>query len=138
MATPRREWVAVVFPPAAAAVLLAEGALRAASEPNGWLAFGVAFIAGAVPPVVYTVVLLHEGRLFFRDADAVERNRAKTRVGVSLGWVLGAARVLALLASGASTGVVLVTALGGLALGLWPGLLANFLRLRRDVWGQDH
>jgi hypothetical protein len=135
--TPRREWLAVLFPPAAAAVLLSEGAFRAASADHGWLVFGIALIAGVAPPAVYTVVLLREGRLFLRDADDVERNRVRLRVGVPLGWLLGATLVVVLLATGGSAGIVFVTVLGGLALGLWPGLLANFVRLRREVWRTD-
>jgi hypothetical protein len=137
VSTPRREWLGVLFPPACAAVLLGEGAFRAASASHGWLVFGIAFVAGAAPPVIYTVVLLREGRLILRDADAIERNRAKLRVGVPLGWLLGATLVVVLLAAGGSAGVVFVTVLGGIALGLWPGLLANFLRLRREVWRAD-
>ena len=135
--TPRREWLAVLFPPAVAAVLLGEGAVRAASAPNGWLVFGLALTAGAAPPAIYTLVLIREGRLFLRDADAVERNHARSRVGVPLGWLLGGTLVVASLAAGGSAGVVFPTVLGGLALGLWPALLANFLRLRREVWRSD-
>jgi hypothetical protein len=74
--------------------LLGEGAFRAASASHGWLVFGIAFVAGVVPPAVYTVVLLREGRLFVRDTDAIERNRTKLRVSVPLGWLLGATFVV--------------------------------------------
>jgi hypothetical protein len=75
------------------------------------------------------VKLWREDRLFLRSATDIERNRARIdRVSVPLGWVVG----LVLVAFAGTTGVVAV--LGGLALGFVPGLFANFLRLRREVW----
>jgi hypothetical protein len=135
--TPRREWLAVLFPPATAAVLLAAGAVEAASTPNGWPAFAAAFTAGVTPPLVYTVVLAREGRLFLRREEDVERERARiARIAVPVGWLVGGALLAASLAVAGVSAVVLEAMLGGLALGFWPGLLANFLRLRRETWTQ--
>jgi hypothetical protein len=135
--TPRREWLAVLFPPAAAAILIAEGARRAASASNGWFAFGTALVAGAVVPLAYTIVLAREGRLFLRGEDAIERSRLKiARVGIPVGWLLGVGLLAAALALGGLAALVFYAALGGLALGFWPGLVANFLRLRREAWTQ--
>jgi len=131
-ATPSREWLAVLFPPAVAGILLAAAAVEAASTPKGWPAFASALVAGAAPPLVYTVVLAREGRLFLRG-DAVERSRTRiARVGIPLGWLLGATLLVASLAAAGLSAVVLYALLGGVALGVWPGLLANFLRLRRE------
>jgi hypothetical protein len=124
----------VLFPPATAAILLADGARKAATTPHGWLVFGTALVAGATPPLVYTAALAREGRLFVRDGDA-RRSRTKvTRVAIPAGWLLGVGLVVASSALGGASALVLETTLGGIALGFWPGLLANFLRLRRDEW----
>jgi hypothetical protein len=132
---PRREWLAVLFPPAAASVLLAAGALDAASTPHGWLVFIAALAAGFVPTILYTLVLAREGRLFLRDSAAIERNRDRIiRVGIPIGWVLAGGLVAASVLLDGFSSVVFATALAGAVLGLWPGILANFIRLRREVW----
>ena len=134
--TPSREWLAVIFPPAAGAVLLVAGALDAASRPHGWLAFGAALAAGAVPPVLCTIMLARKGRLYLRESDAVERSRDRIRrVSIPIGWLLAGLVPVFLLVGGLFR-VAVVVAFGGAVLGLWPGLLANFMRLRREVWTQ--
>jgi hypothetical protein len=111
---------------------LRKGPSEAASAAHGWLAFGGVLLACAIAPVVCTVVLARKGRLFLRDADSIDRNRERiTRFAIPVGWVLGGALVITSLVS---PGYVLPTALAGLALGFWPGILANFLRLRRERW----
>jgi hypothetical protein len=132
---PRREWLAVLFPPAAASVLLAAGARDAASTPHGWLAFIAALAAGFVPSILYTLVLAREGRLFPRDSAAIERNRDRIiRVGIPIGWVLAGGLVTASVLLDGFFSVVFASALAGAVLGFWPGILANFIRLRREVW----
>jgi membrane protein implicated in regulation of membrane protease activity len=80
---PRREWLAVWFPPLTGGGLLAVGALAAVSTAHGWLAFSAALVAGAVTPAVYTLVLARQGRLFLRDPDAIERSRATSLASAS-------------------------------------------------------
>jgi len=132
---PPREWLAVVLPPAFALIVLSAAGVDAASTAHGWLAFGCAVAGGVVPPLVYTVVLAKEGRLFLRDAEEIRRSRARIMaVAIPAGWALGAApMVLAVLFEGPSK-VTLLAVLGGAILGFWPGLLAKFMRLRREEW----
>jgi hypothetical protein len=85
---------------------------------------------------MYTLVLLREQRLFLRDKPAIERNRDRIAAGRPIGWLLGAGLVAAGVALGGFSKVVLLAVLAGVAFGFWPGLLANFLRLRREHhWG---
>ncbi len=74
---PPREWLAVVLPPAFALIVVSAAGVDAASTAHGWLAFGCAVAGGVVPPLVYTVVLAKEGRLFLRDAEEIRRSRAR-------------------------------------------------------------
>jgi hypothetical protein len=107
----------------------------AASERHGWRAFAAALVAGLLPPLAYTVVLARENRLFLRDSTAIARNRDRIgRIGISSGWILGLALAAAALAFGGVSQVVFFCLLAGATLGCWPGLLANFLRLRREGW----
>jgi hypothetical protein len=133
----RREWLAVFFPLATGTVLIAAGALDAASTPNGWLAFVTALVAGVVAPVVYTLILAREGRLYLRDSAAIERSRDRiSRISIPIGWLLAGAMLAASAVLAGLSSVVVATAPGGAALGIWPGILANFIRLRREVWTQ--
>jgi hypothetical protein len=92
-------------------------------------------VAGALPPLVYTLVLAREGRLFLRAESEIVRSRSQIRaVGIPLGWALAAVTLLAATMLEGSASVILSAMLGGAALGFWPGLLANFLRLRREQW----
>jgi hypothetical protein len=124
-----------VLPPAFAAILLSAAAVDAASERHGWRAFAAALVAGLLPPLAYTVVLARENRLFLRDSAAIARNRDRIgRLGISSGWILGLALAAAALSFGGVSQVVFFCLLAGATIGCWPGLLANFLRLRREGW----
>ncbi len=132
---PAREWLAVVLPPAFALIVLSAAGLYASSTAHGWLAFGCAVAGGLVPPLVYTVVLAKEGRLFLRDTEEIQRSRARiTAVAIPAGWALGAALTVVAVLFGGLSKVTLLAVLGGAMLGFWPGLLANFMRLRREEW----
>jgi hypothetical protein len=134
---PPREWLAVVYPPVVGAGLLAIAASAATSTEHGWLIVGAAATAGAIPPLVYTAILAREKRLFLRDRVDVERNRSQIeRISVPIGWTLAAALlVTSALVGGFSTSLI-ASLVGGAILGFWPGLLANFLRLRREKWSR--
>ena len=111
------------------------GAVNARTAEHGWVAFAAAVAAGAVPPLIYSGVLLRERRLFLRDPDEIAENRARIqRIGIPLGSLLAAFVVVASAVFGPGADVVIPAALGGAALGLSPGLVANFLRLRREGW----
>jgi hypothetical protein len=133
--TPRRDWLAVLLPPGAAVILVTVAAVEAASTHYGWLAFGTALLAGLVVPLAYTLLLAREGRLFLREPRSIGRSRYRiARHGVPIGWVFAGLLLPFALAFGGIVMIVILAALGGAALGFWPGLLANFLRLRREVW----
>ena len=109
--------------------------MDAASERHGRLAFGAALVAGLLPPLAYTVVLARENRLFLRDSAAIARSRDRIgRFGISAGWILGVVFVAAAVSFGGLSRVVFFCVLAGASLGFWPGLVANFLRLRREGW----
>ena len=92
------------------------------------------FAAGICGPLVATVVLARRGRLFLNDEADVERNRGSVfRFGAKAGYVLGGALILAVALGGPALIVGLALGSGAL-LGFWPGLLANYLRLRREKW----
>jgi hypothetical protein len=137
MPTPRvpaREWLAVVLPPAFALIVLSAAGVDS-SRAHGWLAFGCAVAGGLVPPLVYTVVLAKEGRLFLRDMEEIRHSRARiTAVAIPAGWALGAALTVVAVLFGGLSKVTLLAVLGGAMLGFWPGLLANFMRLRLEEW----
>ena len=109
--------------------------MEAASKRHRWIAFAAALVAGLLPPLAYTVVLAREDRLFFRDSAAIARNRDRIgRFGISSGWILGVVFVAAAAGFGGVSKVLVFCVLAGASLGFWPGLLANFLRLRREGW----
>jgi hypothetical protein len=115
-------------------LFLAGIAAREADGTGGWTAFAVAFAVGTFGPLVATVVLARRDRLFLSGEAEVERNRGRVfRFGTRAGYLLGAALVLALAIGGLALVVGLAFA-GGALLGFWPGLLANYLRLRREKW----
>jgi hypothetical protein len=126
--------LAVVLPPTFAAVVLSAAAVDAGSTVHGWLAFGCAFVGGLVPPLVYTVVLAREDRLFLRGQRQIRRSRTQATAAIPAGWAIGAALVIASALVGDVVRVTLFAALGGAMLGFWPGLLANFVRLRGEEW----
>ena len=127
---PLKEWGTVAFVLVGAAVLIGSAAF-ACDTAREWLAFGTAVVGAALIPLVYTLKLHHEGRLYLRNEAEIEANRSRIqRVSIPLGWTLAA--VLLLISFVFSTAVYAV--MGGLLLGLFPGILANFLRLRREVW----
>jgi hypothetical protein len=131
--TPAREWIAVAFLPSCALILLIGGALEAASTRGGWLVFGCAVLGGLIPAVLYTAVRARQNRLYIRDPAAIERSRARARLAMPAGWVLGAVLLLAISVGGVPRVVALGCA-GGIVLGLSLWLFANFMRLRREQW----
>jgi hypothetical protein len=133
---PTEEWLAVAFPAACAAILLVAALTNAAGRRHGWIVVLTCFVAGAAFPLTYTLVLLREQRLFLRDKPGIEKSRDRIAAGRPIGWLLGACLVAAGVALGGLSKVIVLAVLAGLAFGFWPGLLANFLRLRREHhWG---
>ena len=124
LGAPLKEWGALAFVLACAGVLLARAATSASPTT---VAVGAA--GGTLLPLAYTLKLRREGRLYLGSDADIERQRERIdRVSVPIGWLLG----LGLVASAGVEGVL--AAVGGIALGFFPGLLANFLRLRREQW----
>lgn len=129
---PTREWLAVVFPAACSVILLVAAFASAAGQRHGSVVVLSCFAAGAAVPLSYTVVLIRERRLFLRNAADVERARDRVGAARAIGWILGAGLLVAGVGLGGLSKVVLLATLAGLVFGLWPGSLANFLRLRRE------
>jgi hypothetical protein len=128
--TPPREWLAVVLPVFFPVVLIASVAGDASNRQAGWAVVGLCLLGGASLPVVVTVVLAREGRLFLRSTEDIERNRRHLEFLKPVGWAVGAGFLLLGALLGGLTRVAAVAAFAGLMLGFWPGLLANFVRLR--------
>jgi hypothetical protein len=83
-------------------------------------------------PLSSGVVLLRERKLYLRNAREIEANRNRIGAGRAVGWILGFGFLAAGVGVGGLSEVVLLATLAGVSFGLWPGLLANFLRLRRE------
>ena len=135
LGAPPREWLAVLFLPVAAGVVLAALVVEIArADPPRtplWLAFGLGLGGGLTAGLAYTLRLARGRRLFIRDEAAVAANRARiTTIGIPLGITLAFGVALV---SGAAQ-IAVLAALMGAGLGLEPGLVANFLRLRREEW----
>ena len=132
--TPLRETLVIGLMPLLGLFLAGIAAREAERTRYGWLVFAVAFAAGICGPLVATVVLARRGRLFLNDEADVERNRGSVfRFGAKAGYVLGGALILAVALGGPA--LIDGLALGsGALLGFWPGLLANYLRLRSEKW----
>jgi hypothetical protein len=132
--TPVRDTLVVVLVPVLALFIVGIAAVEASATTHGWPVFVIALATGIVPPAVASVLLARQGCLFLRNQAAIERSRDSiSRFGIPAGWLLGGA----LLAGFTFGGLFLVAggaAAGGALLGFWPGLLANFLRLRREEW----
>jgi hypothetical protein len=132
--TPTRETFAIALMPVIGFVLAGSAAVEANTTSGGWLAFSLALAAGVLTCAIATVVVARRGKLFLRDQEAIARNRQRiSRFGIPAGWLLG----VALIATTAVGGLALVTVYalaGGALLGLWPGVFANYLRLRREKW----
>jgi O-antigen/teichoic acid export membrane protein len=124
LGAPIGEWGVLAFVLVCAGVLLGRAATQTAATTLVLAAAG-----GALLPLAYTVKLWREGRLFLRSAKDIARNRKRIdRVSIPLGWLLG----FGLIAFAGNPSVLAVV--GGALLGLFPGLFANFLRLRRELW----
>jgi hypothetical protein len=135
LGAPLREWLAVLFLPVAGGVVLAALVVEIvrADPPRTalWFAFAVGLGGGLTAGLAYTLRLALRRRLFIRDEAAVAANRARiTTIGIPLGIAITLA---AALVSGAAQ-IAVLAALTGAGLGLEPGLVANFLRLRREEW----
>ncbi len=118
----------VLLPPLFGAILLVAGAVAAAAA-DAWLVFALSAGIGAAVPLAYTRQLAREQRLFLRG-DA-SRTRSRFRF---VGWLVGAAAIVVLGSVGGSGTAAIYGGLGGAALGIWPGLLANFMRLWHEEW----
>jgi len=101
---------------------------------SAWVAFAVSAGAGVLVAALYTMKLVKDKRLFRRDEREIDANRSRIRrFSIPLGYALGA---LLLVLIGVGTPGVRSIVLAfpcGLMLGLWPSLLANYLRLRREA-----
>jgi hypothetical protein len=134
LGAPPREWLGLLFFPVGGAVIvgwLVHAILR--SDPPRtaqWLSLALGLACGLVTGGAYTLRLALEHRLFLRDAAAIARNRSRV---ATVGVPLGIAIALAALLSGALQ-VAFLAALVGVGLGLEPGVVPNFLRLRREEW----
>jgi hypothetical protein len=128
---PPREWLAVALPLVFGVSLLAAGAVSAA-DADAWLVYALAATIGLALPLVYTLRLAREHRVFLRSDEAVARSHRRIGTLVPVGWLLGAAALVVLASAGGSGTTVVYAALGGASVGLWPGLLANFIRLWRE------
>jgi uncharacterized oligopeptide transporter (OPT) family protein len=129
-----RDTLVIALMPVLALFMVAIAALEASATTHGWAVFLAALGAGIVLPLVATVVLARQGGLFLRDERAINRSRDSiSRFGIPAGWLLGAG-LIAGFAIGGLPLVVGVAAAGGALLGLWPGIFANYLRLRREGW----
>jgi len=134
---PARELLGLVFTLVLGLGLLGIAANEAGSTDRGWLVLAIAATASIVLALGYTLTLVRQKRFFLREADGIERNEEKiARVGVPLGWALLPALLVASLIFRDKGSVLIPSVLGGLILGFWPGMLANFLRLRREVWSR--
>lgn len=130
---PAREWLAVALPGVFGFTLLIAGAV-AAADANEWLAYALAAGIGATLPLLYTFQLAREHRLFLGKGSTLASSRRRVARLMPVGWLLGAAALVVLIAVGDSGKTILYGVLGGAALGIWPGLLANFIRLWREEW----
>jgi membrane associated rhomboid family serine protease len=126
----------VLLPLVGGAGILAAAASDAETT-RDWIALAAAASAGAAAILGYTLALARRNRLFLREPEAIERSRSTIkRLAIPLGWVGGLAFIAVGLAVGGSIHVAMLGLLGGLALGIFPGAFANFLRLRREEWNR--
>jgi hypothetical protein len=112
--------------------LLVSAAHDASAADHGWLIICACFVAGATVPIAYTLRLARRDQLLLRDADEIARRRKRLVRLRSVGWTLAAGLVLAILALHGAWHVAAFGLLAGFMFGFWPGLFANFLRLRRE------
>jgi hypothetical protein len=133
---PRRDVLALLFPLVVGAVLLIAGAQEARNA-DAWDAYVVVASAAFTVPLAYTLFLARRGRLFLRDPQAIESNRAAIVRARPVGFIVGALAVAAIGIAAGSIATVLYAAFGGAALGIWPGIAANFWRLRRGNSSRD-
>jgi hypothetical protein len=133
---PRREWLAVLLPIVFPLILLGSVAGIASSRHHGVLVAVGCLLGGAAISLVYSAVLLHEGRLFLNSRRDVDRNKRRIAGNQTIGWILGVGFVGGEAFLSGVSRLVLVSIFAGLIFGIWPGLLANFIRLRRERhWG---
>jgi len=128
---PAREWLAVLLPLVFGLILLGAGA-AAAADADTWTIYVLAAIIGVAVPLGYTLHLVRERRLFLSSANAIARSRSRSTSLIAVGWLIGAAALIASGVLGRSARSGFYAALGGAAIGFWPGLLANFIRLWRE------
>jgi hypothetical protein len=122
----------VALPIVFAGVLLVSVGSDASGVDHGWLIIVACFVAGAIAPIVYTLGLARRDRLLLRDEDEIACQRKRLVWLRPVGWALSAGLVLAILALHGAWHIAALALLAGLIFGFWPGLLANFVRLRRE------
>lgn len=132
---PRREWLAVAVLPVGGLLLAFMGS-RAAHGTEGWVVYLGTTIGCFACAVGYQVYLALRGRLFPRDAVAIEKNRAAIAQVQAFAPLFAVGGLVAIGVVTGSTAAVLYGAPGGAVLGFWPGLVANFLRLRWEEWSK--
>ena len=106
------------------------------SGSEGWTAYAVATAGGSLCATIYTLYLGRRGRLFLRDGAAIAKNRAAIARVRSFWPVLAGGAVLVLGVATGSLAAVLFGVSGGALLGFWPGLVADFQRLRQEKWAK--
>jgi hypothetical protein len=130
---PSREWLAVLLPVLFGVILLVAGAASAA-DADAWLVYALSASLGAALPLAYTLQLARERRLFLRSERDITHSRSRRPAAVSVGWAIAGVALVAVVTLGGSGRTAIYAAFGGASLGIFPGLLANFIRLWREEW----
>src|SRR4051794_11294051 len=130
---PPKEWLVVVFPPFVGVVLVLAGSSKARAA-DAWPWFVVVLAVSLIAAVGYCVYLGSQGRLFLRGRLEIEENKAKIGRAKTAGFAMLPVVLVIGVVSG-SIEAVLLAAGAGVILGMYPALMMNFIRLRReDYW----
>ena len=98
------------------------------------MAFAVSAGAGLLVAVLYTLKLAKEDRLFLRSAGEIDASRRRIRrLAIPLGYALGALLLVLIVLGTPGVRSIALAFPSALVLGLWPGLFANYMRLRREA-----
>jgi hypothetical protein len=128
----RNDWLALAY----TLVLFAGGACLSAYWVKNSHVLGLYFVSlgsGFVAGVVYTLALVRRNELFITDQESISRNkRWISEIAKPVGYVIAVALLFAFTFLPEAVRSVLLASVSGALLGLWPGLLANNLRLRRE------